>query len=104
MSRSLINSKSATSSPATGCDLDILSGGGTFCRNLSRRFVMKNESKVISFGNVIFDMPAGMKVTKEQIGKSILNCLDAAQLRAERRELANFNAYAKRKAAKKAGR
>jgi hypothetical protein len=65
---------------------------------------MKNESKVISFGNVIFDMPAGMKVTKEQIGKSILNFLDAAQLRAERRELANFNAYAKRKAAKKAGR
>ena len=65
---------------------------------------MKNQSKVISFGNVIFEMPASMKVTKEQIGKSILNCLDAAQLRAERRELANFNAYAKRKAAKKAGK
>jgi hypothetical protein len=65
---------------------------------------MKNASKVFTFGNVIFDMPASMKVTKEQIGKSILNCLDAAQLRAERRELANFNAYAKRKAAKKAGK
>jgi hypothetical protein len=61
MSRSLINSNSATSSPATGSDLDILSGGGTSCRNLSRRFDMKNESKVFSFGNVIFDMPAAKK-------------------------------------------
>ena len=46
MSRSLINSKSATTSPATGCDLDILSGGGTFCRNLSRRFEMKTEKEL----------------------------------------------------------
>jgi hypothetical protein len=74
MSRSLINSKSATLSPATGCDLDILSGGGTSCRNLSRRFVM-NECITLRTRSGIIKQVVQI-VSKVVVGKKMTHNRD----------------------------